>query len=131
MPTKTSVRPRKKNFTVDRNHLVDTGREVEVKLSAKFHVLMLQGRYWCSEANTRRTPNQEKWKAESGHARKLKELCAYKRNSMVRQANYISSRYGADVYIYMTQKGRWYSHEARFVIVSYNREPAWPRADWK
>ena len=129
MPVRRHARPHKKNFNGDRNHLVDTGREVEVKLGAEFHVLLVRGRYWCSEANTRTTPDEEEWEPEIGSARRLKELCAYKRNSMVRQANYISSRYRADVYIYMTRNGRWYSHEAKFVIVSYDRDPAWQPTD--
>jgi len=118
MPARTLEGPHKKSYSGEKNHLVDMGRKLEVNLGAQVRVLLLRGWYWCSDKTTRETPDAWKWGREVGTARRLKESCAYKRNTMVRQANYISSHYRADVYIYMTRNGRWYSHEAKFVVVS-------------
>ena len=97
--------------------LADTMREVEVTLQAQVFLLVVRGATFITDRHVRRRRHRN-WVPVTGCARRRKEVFKQKRDSMVRQANRISSRYGARVWIYLRRNGRWYAYTVTLRDVS-------------
>ena len=121
MPKRKASIKRTNGFQGNVASLVDTLREVKAKLHARIYLLVTRDKIMMTERHFRRTSRQKRYESLTGCARRQKEVFKQKRESIVRQANYISSRYHANVWIYITRNRRWYSHEVIYLKVSVDR----------
>ena len=117
MPAPRHSMKRGRGFQQSVADLSETLREVEATLQARVFLLVVRDSIFLADRHVRRR-RQKKWVPVTGCARRRKEVFKQKRDSMVRQANRISSRYSACVWIYMQRNSRWYAYNVDFQDVS-------------